>query len=229
MALNIPQTATKTQTETETSFLPNTETAKEVVTVAEPNVPAVRSAEPKGMAVSHRQDDDGFGASMDKDLGFGSFPIVKLNEGKLQTEDQEFDELKVKALRAQSKHLIKARAGQEDGIPFVYSYDGQVATDGRTVADHIREWMDDGDLERGHDPITSEYKEVVVEIQEGPLAGEIVILNVAPASKARLAGYNAKLRLKGKDITQVVTLVKAGPKIDKGKKSFRPWDFSEAV
>jgi hypothetical protein len=172
--------------------------------------------------------DDSFD-DLDQDLGFGSFPMVKLDKDVFVTSDgDEFDHLDVILKRMSRKTLIKARAGQDDDIPFVYTYNNETALDGRSVADHLREWREDGDMPAGADPIKAEYLEVLAEVcGSGNEAydGEMVILNIAPASKRRLAGYKLKLQAKGLAMHKVVTRVIAGAKITKGNKSFHPWDF----
>lgn len=251
MALNIPKTAAKPTTQSAVTedtneqgnlFLEEADAPEQAQASNDPeqvqtsqeaapvraSVPAVTNA---NLTLGHRHDDDGFGASMDADIGFGSFPIIKLDGNVLSCESGEFDHLVVRAIRAQSKYLIKARTSNEDGVPFVYSYDNVIGLDGRSISDHCREWVEDGEMQAGSDPVISEYRELIVEVVSGAdeLTGEIVILNVSPGSRARLAGYNASLKLRGKDITQVHTLVKAGPKLSKGKNSWYPWSFSEAV
>ena len=195
-------------------------------------VPSVQKPASKAVSTQVYEDvgNDSSFDDLDSDLGFGSFPMVKLdNSGQFVTSDgDEFDQLDVVIRRMTRKTLVKARAGQDEGIPFVYTYNGETALDGRSVADYIREWKEDGEMEPAADPIKSEYLEVLAEVHNTGnenYDGEMVILNVAPASKRRLAGYKLKLQAKGLPLHGVLTRVLAGAKISKGNRSFRPWDF----
>lgn len=166
--------------------------------------------------------------SLDDDVGYGSFPMVKLDKDTLVTSDgDEFKSLDAVLIRMSRKTLVKARPGQDDDIPFFYTYNNTTALDGRSVSDYLREWRESGEMEDGAEPVKSEYLEVLGEVHGTgtDLDGEFVIFNVAPASRRKLAGYKMKLQARGLALNKVLTRVAAGAKVTKGKNTFHPWDF----
>jgi hypothetical protein len=56
---------------------------------------------------------------------------------------------------------------------------------------------------------------------------ELVLLNVAPASVSRLAGYKQRLKIRGQKLNEVITKLTLGKKLTPkgGKKTFYPWEF----
>ena len=217
---------------------------KEEIETEVSNPPAVQDSPSKAVAAAALADDgedDGFG-DLDDDIGFGSFPIVKL-DGKTfeSTEGHSFDSLNVVIIQSRLKALIKARKGEEDGIPIAFAYPpkecsasdvsptsvlNMTAGDGTLISDHVKQWKEEGQMEGAH-PIVSVYREVMARVvnPDGELDEELVILNIPPASRSRLAGYRKKLKLKGLNMSKVLTKLVPGPKIQKGQKSFHPWDF----
>lgn len=185
-------------------------------------------------------DDDGFG-DLDQDLGFGSFPMVKLDGNMFVVNGEEYKTLDVQLLQTKQKMMVKARAGEDcNALTFTYidnnvdprklrpeEIQNLVATDGTLISDHCEQWVEDGEMEEGAKPVTSVYREVIARVFNTgtDLDGSLVILNVAPASKSRLAGYRKALQINKLKLTEVLTRLQPGPKIVKGSKSFYPWDF----
>lgn len=165
--------------------------------------------------------DDGFSA-LDDQIGFGSFPIVKLDGSDFIVEKSEYEELNVVLHSARAKYLYKA--GPKDADPIFYSYDKIKDTSGASVESRLKEWKAEG----FSNPTESMYMECAATVlSEGAHQGRIVLLSVAPSSVKRLGGYRAELAIKGKQLSQVITRVFPGDKITTvSKKTYNPWNFS---
>lgn len=211
------------------------EAANPVAVVEQPQAQALEVSKPKGTSVMNALsdgEDDGFGA-LDDQIGFGSFPMVKLDKSMFVVERAEFSSLDVRMLSCRPKHAFKAKvdtnpktkAGDDD--PMVYSYDGVVSTSGISIEAIRKEWAAQGFPHAEK----STYMEVAAEvISDNQYKGRIVLLNVAPASTKRLGGYRAEIRLKGHKLSDVTTTIFPGDKVElDAKKSFYPWNFKLAA
>lgn len=161
---------------------------------------------------------DGFDG-LDNAIGFGSFPIVKLDKDKfVGIGKDELDEFTCVLMQGREKYVFKA-----DDDHLVYSYDCITGTDGRSLDAHFGEWRDEGVT---NEISRSRYFECVAQLVDTARAGELVLLSVAPASVARLAGYRAVLKAKGLKMQDVATKCCKGQKITVGgNKTFYPWEF----
>lgn len=211
------------------------ETSNPVAVVEQPQAQALEAAKPKGtsvMSALNNGEDDGFGA-LDDQIGFGSFPMVKLDKNKFVVERAEFDTLDVRLMSARPKYAFKAKVDSNpktkasDDDPMVYSYDGTSATSGISLDAIKKEWAAQGFMHAEK----STYMECAAEvISDNQYKGRIVLLNVAPASTKRLGGYRAEVRLKGHNLSDVVTTIFPGDKIEiDSKKNFYPWNFKLAA
>lgn len=172
--------------------------------------------------------DDSFDG-LEEELGFGSFPMLKLDKTEFVVGTTTFDVIEeCVLLKGTKKHLFKARKGEDDGIPLVYSYDGVFTTSGERLDSVFEEWKEHGEMDGS--PIKSTYMEVLTHIisaGDGSMNGELVMANIAPQSLRTLSGYQARLGLKGLRLNQAVTRLQKGQKVTiKGSnKTFYPWDF----
>ena len=179
--------------------------------------------------VQNNERDDSFDG-LEDELGFGSFPIVKLDKTEFVCGNHTMEALdEVILLQAKKKHLYKASQSDDKDVPLVYSYDGVYDIGGTPLTQVFAEWVDEGAMEPGNTPFHSIYMEVYAQVlscSASDLVGELVMLNIAPKSLRVLSGYQAKVRLKGAKLSQVVTRVCKGQKVSMpGGKSFYPWDF----
>ena len=176
---------------------------------------------------------------LDEDLGWRSFPVFKLQEGELKISGKEntkgFEFLEGVVLDQRKKFLFKARQRRNENdrtIPFAFSYDERMDTKGNFLEDIFADWQAAGDTDRGRNPVVTVYRELVFKIlktnrAESGLEGELVILNIPPASRERLAGYNKSLK-EGRrlSLNQVVTRVFPGDQVKmQNGDVFRPWEF----
>lgn len=207
-----------------------------IAVVEQPQTQALEvAAAPKGTSVMNALsdgEDDGFGA-LDDQIGFGSFPMVKLDKNMFIVERAEFQTLDVRLMSARPKYAFKAKKDSNpktkanDDDPMVYSYDGVTATSGLSLEAIKKEWAAEGFPHAEK----STYMECAAEVvSDNQYKGRIVLLNVAPASTKRLGGYRAEVKLKGHKLSDVVTTIFPGDKIEiDSKKSFYPWNFKLAA
>lgn len=175
--------------------------------------------------VQAADDDDGFGA-LDNKIGFGSFPIVKLDKEDFFVGDKKYGkEFFCVVMGAKPKVLYK-EAGTQDTEFLFYSYDNVRDISGRSVQDQLREWES-----KGIKWETKEYMECVVremvptdKTQANFTEGKVCLLNVAPASVSRLAGYRLEVKAYG-GMSAVITRCVAGDIVSVGKTTFYPWNF----
>lgn len=192
------------------------------ITAARTDPPAV-PAVPARANLLAPAGDDGFG-SLDDGIGFGSFPIAKLDKDQFVIEDSSAPELSVVMLQARPKWIYRV-----DDEHLFYSYDQQTDTGGRSIESRYAEWEAEGVDASAVE--VKKYQEVVARVAPGQKAfakyeERLVLLSIPPASTSRLAGYRAELRIGGYQLSGVVTkcvkgpLVKISPKV-----SFYPWQF----
>lgn len=170
-------------------------------------------------------EDQGFGGL---NLGFGSFPTIRLmNEGVFEDDDEneigESFDCYVQSTR--TKHLYKQAGNSESEI--FYSYDGielvkPSDAGASTVVQLKQEFKEDGfELE------VKGYLECVVQMVGGEYDGEIFLLSIPPASCNKFSGVVATLQMKGKDIKETVITCCVGKKRKsrRSSSSYFPWAF----
>lgn len=164
--------------------------------------------------------DDGFSA-LDEEIGFGSFPMVKLDKDVFVVEKAEHREFLCRIIGARPKWVYKA-----DDDHLAYSYDQVVSTSGKDLKAIQAEWKANGlkDVE------VSKYMECAAQfLTPGDHFEKLVLLSVAPASIKRLGGYRAELQITGQKLDETVTRVFPGAKVQVNPKiSFYPWNFEKA-
>lgn len=167
--------------------------------------------------------DDGYGGL---ELGFGSFPILKLeNEGIfVDTEENEYGKsFKCIIFPTRSKYVVKntkCETSKQEEV--VYSYDRVTSTDGEPLQDIIEQWAEDGfGFEIKH------YLEAPAQIMEGEFEGEMVMLSIPPASRNKLSGYFYKNRMRGYgSADSYITECECGKKVTSTDHDFYPWKFN---
>ena len=182
------------------------------------NAPAVR---PTNM-VSQVTQNDGF-EDLDGEIGFGSFPIVKLDKDKFEVDGESLDEFDCVMLQARNKWIYKVKNGDEEDM--FYSYDEQTDTSGRSIQDRYSQWAAEGyDVTKVE---IRKYLEVMVKMLSGKLADSLALLSVPPASVKRFGGYRAEVAMAHKrQLNSVITTCTKGTKVQINPKiSFYPWNF----
>ena len=178
------------------------------------------------------------------ELGFGSFPMIKLeNEGQFADSDENELGKHIRAVLQQSTPVyLYKQEGNEDG-PIAYSYDrntltsykGSEGDEFKTVAEIKAAWE-----EEGYELEEKKYLEVVAticedheefiegDVPEGleDIEGETVMLRLAPASLKAFSGKVATLQMRNLPIQGATMdfLVGKKRKTNNGKVYF-PWKF----
>lgn len=179
--------------------------------------------------------DDGFGGI---ELGFGSFPVVKLvNEGVFNDSDEnDLGKEFVATLQQSSEVFLYKQEGTDDG-DVGYSYDGinLSAYNGDEEFKTVEELKAAWEVE-GYETETKKYLEVVVaideeqEIEEVPeglkdLLGEPVVLSLPPSSVKAFSGKVATLAMNKKPIKGSKMKFMVGKKRKNGNNTYFPWKF----
>ncbi len=159
-------------------------------------------------------------------VGYYSYINVKLDKGKFVTSDG--DDLEEEAFTGRllgSKAKFAYTNGNDEDSDCVFSYDKETSTDGQPVEPVLAEWR-----AKDMEVTMKQYADVTMEVLSGTLAGEVVLLSVAPSSVPKLAGYMGRLNYKNLDLKNVVTEVSCGPKVipKNPKNSYYPWAFKQA-
>lgn len=190
----------------------------------EASMPAVTSRSTGTAIAAHvPAEPDNFG-ELDDNIGYGSFPIVKLENGKLcfSDSDLEVENFECVILGVKKRWLYKSEPGDEAEV--FYSYDKQTDTAGRSVNVRLDEWKAEG-----YDPEKfeiKEYVETMAKVTSGEFANRLVLLSVPPASTKRLAGVKQELKFIHKlALDKSVIKVSVGKKVKVGSTSFNPWNF----
>lgn len=211
-----------------------TPTAQAVATVNQGGAPA-KAVHQQGFLkqIMDSLAEEGFEGT---ELDYSSFLNVTLNK---QIESSEGHELPnsgflVRLASARKKYCFRNNNPVEDEVEVAYSYDIDAPNDPESpVAKAIAKWKEEGlDLAPGKDGV-KEYLEVLAQILddkvEGEKAGELnfklITIQIPPTSQGRWAGYLTQLKLAKQNISDVVTLVRRGKKVESGKFPFYPWDF----
>lgn len=194
--------------------------ASQNLAVQAPSTTAVVPATSNHGIVAGAKVDDGFNA-LDDEIGFGSFPMVKLDKDVFVVEKAEHREFLCKIMGARPKWVYKA-----DDDHLAYSYDQVFTTSGKDLKAVQAEWKANGlpNVE------ISKYMECAAQfLTPGDHYEKLVLLSVAPASIKRLGGYRAELQITGHKLNETVTRVFPGAKVQVNPKiSFYPWNFEKA-
>ncbi len=163
------------------------------------------------------------------EINFTSFDTVTLEKsafacssGKKIKEDFE-----VQIQKTRNKFLITSLHPADDDREAIYSYNKHADTEEPEVVARIKAWKD----EDGVGYAVKTYIEAIVIMEDdkatGELNGEMMLLQIPPASIGKLSGHIVQQRLKGNgEPNAYTTVVSVGPKVGDGQKAFYPWVFS---
>jgi hypothetical protein len=161
------------------------------------------------------------------DMGFGSFPVVRLQETTFSTSDGDsLGQTFVCVMHTSKKKFLLKCEDSNEAEEFVYSYDKITTTSGqKQIADVMSEWAAKGWTK----PIWKDYVDItsqLVDLQTREL-GTVVLLSIPHTSNSRLSGYLTTQLVKQRHISQVITQIYPGQKVTSGKFPFHPWAFKE--
>lgn len=161
-----------------------------------------------------------------------SFDRIKMHEGKflLGSDETELG-TEFQCVIHNTRRLFVVRQSTDNDAEAFYSYDseGKTFTDGSSASEKLEEWADEGYGGEENPLDIKEYLEAMVTLvnRDDEYDGQMAMLSIPPASKARLAGVAAQAytKLRGAKLNDVVTQCQVGKKVGEGTKAFRPWVF----
>ena len=175
------------------------------------------AAVPGGDALAQSLAAEGFAGL---DFGFGSLPLVSLDQGAFKTSDGATLGVEFWALLKQSRPKFLFKTALADNDPrsaLVYSYDGLADVKGESIQAKLEAWA-----RQGISYEKKQYLEVVAQLANQAT----VLLSIPPTSVRRLSGVLANIRSRGGAIDQTWVRVHIGPKVTNVPKPFSPWGFS---
>lgn len=173
------------------------------------------------------------------ELGYGSFAIVKLEQGQFQDNEGNYlgPQFDVILYPSKQKWIVKCNSDQ-NAPEFFYTHDQIKAVNGRLISEIKAEWAQKGWVS----PVERKYLDVPAQIidwnqdaqgQWIPSAGRMVLLSIPQTSIGRYSGYLASVNLTqttaaGLPCSQsdVVTRCTVGAKVTSGQWPFNPWNFN---
>lgn len=201
---------------------------------ATPGTAVAAPAQNTGVMAPTAPNTDGFD-DLDQDIGYGSFPILKLDKDLFVFGDVSLDHVDVEIQTVRKKFVHKI-SRDKDNERLSYSYDNVHTTTGIPLVKKYEEWR--AELSVPHaQPEISRYMECMVRVIGASAKGKPteehnnkqLLLSIPQASISRLAGYKATLQgMQQKRLSDVVTRCKKGPLVKISPKiSFYPWDFED--
>ena len=165
------------------------------------------------------------------EINFTSFETIVLEKSAFtcaQSERKIKEDFVVTIQSTRNKYLFSSMHEKADDREAVYSYNVNADTQDKEVMDKIAAWKEQDQV--GY--VKKTYIEAVAIVENdkanGDLNGEMVILQIPPASIGKLSGFLAQQRLKGRGLPNAYsTVVGVGGKIGDGQTAFYPWIFSE--
>jgi uncharacterized protein (UPF0335 family) len=162
-------------------------------------------------------------------IDFSSYNTITLKEKVFSVSDgSELNAgFKVTQQGSRNKYLFLSKHAEEDDRETFYSYEKDADKNDHELVEKIRLWKEEDGV--GYD--VKVYVEIVAIMEDdntdGTLNGEMVLLQISPASIGKWSGFIGRQRMKGCGLpTDYVSVINPGKKIGEGKKAFYPWDFS---
>jgi hypothetical protein len=153
------------------------------------------------------------------ELGFGSFPIISLDQGEFKLSDggSPGAEFYVQMKNVRAKYLVKTALPKEDPrYAMSYSYDGVTDMKGEQIANNVARWASMG---IGYKKL--KYLEVFATMQ----GGKNVLLSIPPTSIGRCSAALVTIYTRGDPVDEVWVKCSKGPKVTQVKDPFFPWQF----
>lgn len=160
-------------------------------------------------------------------LDFSSFPILTLQKRNFELNNGERvgDELQIIISDMKPKYLFQSAHPNEKDREVCYSYDKNADKTDPAIAAKIAAWQ----AEDGVGWNLKTYSEVLAVMhdddKDGAMNGEIITVQIPPASVAKLGGYLVSQEAKGNSMGTYVTKVYPGKEVGSGPTAFFPWEF----
>lgn len=187
--------------------------------------PATRTVGTTPMVPSGVQADlenDGFAGL---DFGFGSFPVVSLqNTGQFESSEGGSlgNDFYATILGSVPKWIYK-NDQKGPAEEFFYTFDRQFSMAGEPIEDILLKWKG-----KGWKHEVKKYLDVQAQmVTQDEDNGTLVLLSIPPTSITKLSGYMATVKGRhGKKVQEVVTHITLGEKVTKTQYPFHPWAFT---
>lgn len=185
------------------------------------------TAQTSGSEFSSRMSDQGFKGL---EIGFGSFPIIKLaNEGAF-IDSEETDHGKdfvCQLLSTRPSYLFKQKDNSDSDVYYSYGCDDNspltttTAGGSTTIAELREEWLIEGGVLE-----TKQYLEAVIVMKgDSEFCDEMFLLSIAPNSRKKIAGLIAGMEFRNESVSDTLICCEVGKKRKHGSNTYFPWAF----
>lgn len=194
---------------------------------------AVAAPATQSVNVISSLNEDGFGGL---EINFTSFETIILEKSSFactQSERKVKEDFIVQLQSSREKYMFVSghpenEAGESDR-EIHYSYDKNADKNDPELAAKIKSWKEEDGVGFSVKTYVEVLAVMVDDQANGDLNGEMVLLQIPPASIGKFSGFVVQQRLKGRGKpTDYQTQVGVGAKIGENKKAFYPWTFTEA-
>ena len=227
------QAAVDTVLEQEAVVETSTSDAAPTTEVATVQTTAVAAPASQSLNVVNSLNDDGFGGL---EINFTSFETIILEKSAFactQSERKVKEDFVVALQSSREKFMfVSGHPDDESGESereIHYSYDKNADKNDPELVAKIKSWKEEDGVGYSVKTYTEALAVMVDDKANGELNGEMVLLQIPPASVGKFSGFVVQQRLKGRGSPRDYhTQVGVGSKIGEGKKAFYPWSFTEA-
>ncbi len=189
-----------------------------------PNAPAV--APERTRDVVNQLADEGFEGL---EINFTSFEVIILEKSAFATASGKKvkEDFEVTLQKTRSKFLFASLHADSDKVEAIYSYNEHADVEDPEVMAKIKAWKDQDQVGYTKKRYIEALAIMLDDKATGELNGEMVLLQIPPASIGKISGHIVQGRMKGFHApSDYTTIVGVGPKIGEGQKAFYPWVFS---
>lgn len=165
------------------------------------------------------------------EINFTSFETIILEKSSFASSSGRKikEDFVVRLQKTRNKFLFSSKHPEQDDREACYSYNRNADKEDPEVMERIKAWQEQDGVGYEVKTYVEALAIMVDDKATGELNGEMVLLQIPPASIGKLSGHCAQQRLKGRgQPNEYDTIVGVGQKIGEGQKAFYPWVFSAA-
>jgi len=168
----------------------------------------------------------------DLQIDWTSFPTINLDNATFNAPGNKnfAQELNFKIIERRNQWLYRGQEIPKDrnakpvDPELVYSSDQKTSNDGEPLGPIIEEWK-----AKGWEVSTSPYTVVLVVMEDGDYAGELVQLQISKTSRGVFDGYLLTLQIQKRPLRDTLTRATIGEEVGSGVRAFNPWVFKRVV
>ena len=158
-------------------------------------------------------------------IDYTSFPLVVLNNGKFATAEHKLGESFQFVYMTKRTTTLMSLEVDRDNTLLAYSDDGQTCNSTSKPLNELADEWAAQYPDKVKDISRKLYEIIIAMAVDGPHDGEIIQLQIPPASQGKLGGYLYSLGLARVSPKSVITEASIGPEVGSGQKAFTPWVF----